>query len=237
MLRVARVDDDVDRRVRRRARLPRPAAVAADLDVGRLGLDGDQLVADDLELVVVGLFDALDARPGLAVVASSGSGRGSRAGCPPAGGRRPAGRRARRSAPRGCPRRCRPRVDPVSFSASLAPGADAEERRPGADHDRPVAGVDRDGVDRRAARAPSSGGGAVVSAGGAVASGATVSVAGGAGASALGCSASLAAARQGQRGDHARAREQAVSAHSRTSRGRRPSRSRRAGGRTKRGSA
>ena len=101
------------------------AAVAADLDVGRLGVDGDDLVAGDLELVVVGLRDALDGLSRCRRGPSSGSGRGSRAGRPPADGRRPAGRRGRRSAPRGCRRRCRRRA---GRSASRPPSRPAAAR-------------------------------------------------------------------------------------------------------------
>ena len=233
VIRVAGVDDDVDRRVRRRARLPRAAAVAADLDVGRLDLDGDQLVADDLDLVVVGLRDARRRASTCRRGPWSASARCSRAGRPPSGARRRAGRSGRRSARRGCRRRCRRRADrrpprppsrPASTRYSAGPAPIMIVPSPGSTVTELIAGLAaaaaavvgrRDaGVGRRGGRLGDGG----------LGRGRLL----GAGSSA----SSPQPARASDR-DHARAREHALSAHRRTSRVRPPSRSRRAGaGRT-----
>ncbi len=132
------------------------AAVAADLDVGRFGVDGDDQVAGDLEFVVVGLR-ARRRSPRCRRGRWSGSGRGSRAARPPAGGPRRAGRRrpAKRTTrlPETVPAPWAVVSFPVMRSASFAPGARRNSAGPVPIMIVPSPGIDRDRVDRRAGAA------------------------------------------------------------------------------------
>ena len=189
------------------------AAVAADLDVRRLGVDGDDQVAGDLELVVVGLR-ALDGRPASRRgreerISPRFSGRSPSCGWPDAS-RSPVPAKRTTRLPETVPSPCGVLSLPVRRSASFAPGRDAEERRAGADHDRAVARVDRDRVDR-GARAVAGAAAASQTAAGGSSVGASVGAASGAAARRrpLGASLAAAARRAPGRGDHARARERA----------------------------
>ena len=136
---------------------------------GDSALTRDDQLPGDLELVVVGLR-ALDALPRSRRGPWSGSARGSPAASPSCGW--PEASRSLAPAKRTTrlPETVPPSSVPGEALGLLRARLQAEERRAGADHDRPVAGVDRDRVDRGAGAVA----GRCRGAGGSVAVGASV---------------------------------------------------------------